>query len=77
MNKFFSTWHFSTCNYFKTTSQLADSFRHLARKGNLGISEGELRNVNRLELHNSAACQRVAWHLIIQEVLCTLLERLI
>lgn len=74
-DKFFSTCHFSTCNYFKTTSHLADPFHHLAGKGNLGIS-GELRNVNGLELHNSAVCQS-GRALNQPRVLCALLEKLI
>lgn len=56
--KLFSTSHFNTSNYFKTTSQMADHFCHLARKGILGILERELRNMNRLELHYNAVCQR-------------------
>lgn len=67
--KLFSASHFNTSNYFKTTSQIADPFCHLARKGVLGILERELRNMNRLELYFNAVCQREVWHSISLEVL--------
>lgn len=67
--KLFSAHHFNTSNYFKTTSQMADPFCHLASKEILGILERELKNVNRLELYYSAVCQREVWHSISLEVL--------
>lgn len=76
-NKFFSTCHFCTRNYFKTPSQLADPSHHLARKENFGIFKGELKDVNRLELQNSTVCQRAVQPLTIQQVLCALLDKLI
>lgn len=76
-NQFFSTCCLCTCNYFKIPSQLADPFHRLARKGSLGIFKGELRNVNRLELQSSAVCQRAVQPLIVQQVMCALLKKLI
>lgn len=73
----FSTCCLCTCNYFKIPSQLADPFHRLARKGSLGIFKGELRNVNRLELQSSAVCQRAVQPLIVQQVMCALLKKLI